>query len=100
MERYFPAYVTIHQRSDVEGAAAFALPRPKESINTLSKEDVLARIQVSLAARATEALFVDLNMTGVTADLQSARQMAAASVGGDGMDCSLISFAPLIAPLT
>src|SRR6266516_3217522 len=38
MERYFPAYVTIHQRSDVEGAAAFALPRPKESIKTMSKE--------------------------------------------------------------
>src|SRR5437870_4389033 len=41
MERYFPAYVTIHQRSDLEGAAAFALPRPKESIKTLSKEDIL-----------------------------------------------------------
>src|SRR2546421_11044588 len=67
-ERYFPAYVTIHQRSDLEGAAAFALPRPKESIKTLSKEDILARIQVALAARATEELFLDLNMNGVTSD--------------------------------
>src|SRR5438876_1941286 len=100
MERYFPAYVTIHQRSDLEGAAAFALPRPKESIKTLSKEDVLARIQVSLAARATEELFLDLNMTGVTADLQSATQMAAAYVGAYGMDGSLISFAAFIDPLT
>src|SRR6266516_1264136 len=100
MERYFPAYVTIHQRSDIEGAAAFALPRPKESIKTLSKEDVLARIQVSLAARATEELFLDLNMTGVTGDLQSATQMAAAYVGAYGMDGSLISFAAFIDPLT
>src|SRR6266581_6073418 len=100
MERYFPAYVTIHQRSDVEGAAAFALPRPKESIKTLSREDVLARIQVSLAARATEELFLDLNMTGVTGDLQSAKQMAAAYVGAYGMDGSLISFAAFIDPLT
>src|SRR6266550_7322267 len=72
MERYFPAYVTIHQRSDVEGAAAFALPRPKESIKTLSKEDILQRIQVALAARATEELFLDLNMNGVSSDLQQA----------------------------
>src|SRR6266487_1261117 len=100
MERYFPAYVTIHQRSDIEGAAAFALPRPKESIKTLSKEDVLARIQVSLAARATEELFLDLNMNGVTGDLQSATQMAAAYVGAYGMDGSLISFAAFIDPLT
>src|SRR6266446_3644081 len=77
MERYFPAYVTIHQRSDVEGAAAFALPRPKESIKTLSREDVLARIQVMLAARAAEELFLDLNMTGVTSDLEHATQLAA-----------------------
>lgn len=100
MERYFPAYVTIHQRSDIEGAAAFVLPRPKESIKTLSKEDVLARIQVSLAARATEELFLDLNMTGVTGDLQSATQLASAYVGAYGMDGSLISFAAFIDPLT
>src|SRR6266581_567904 len=99
-DRYFPAYVTIHQRSDVEGAAAFALPRPKESIKTLSKEDIVARIQVALAARATEELFLDLNMNGVTSDLQSATQMAAAYVGAYGMDGSLISFAAFIDPLT
>ena len=100
MERYFPAYVTIHQRSDVEGAAAFALPRPKESIKTLSREDVLARIQVMLAARATEELFLDLNMTGVTSDLERATQLAAAYVGAYGMDGTLISYAAFANPLT
>ncbi len=100
MERYFPAYVTIHQRSDLEGAAAFALPRPKESIKTMSKEDVLARIQVSLAARASEELFLDLNMTGVTSDLESATQLAAAYVGAFGMDGTLISYAAFANPLS
>jgi ATP-dependent Zn protease len=90
-DRYFPAYVTIHQRSDVEGAAAFALPRPKESIKTLSKEDIVARIQVALAARATEELFLDLNMNGVTSDLQQATTNAFAYVGLWGMDGTLAS---------
>ncbi|MFL5653577.1 MAG: hypothetical protein ACJ8CB_05295, partial [Ktedonobacteraceae bacterium] len=96
----FPAYVTIHQRSDVEGAAAFALPRPKESIKTLSREDVLGRIQVMLAARAAEELFLDLNMTGVTSDLERATQLAAAYVGAYGMDGTLISYAAFANPLT
>src|SRR2546429_3014321 len=100
MERYFPAYVTIHQRSDVEGAAAFALPRPKESIKTLSREDVLGRIQVMLAARAAEELFLDLNMTGVTSDLERATQLSAAYVGAYGMDGTLISYAAFANPLT
>ncbi|HEY6407043.1 MAG TPA: hypothetical protein VIY29_06220, partial [Ktedonobacteraceae bacterium] len=90
-ERYFPAYVTIHMRSDIEGAAAFALPRPKESIKTLSKEDILGRIQVALAARATEELFLDLNMNGVGSDLQQATTNAFAYVGLWGMDGTLAS---------
>ena len=92
MDRYFPAYVTIHQRSDLEGAAAFALPRPKESIKTLSKEDILARIQVSLAARASEELFLDLNMSGVTSDFANATQLATAYVGAYGMDGTITSY--------
>src|SRR6266576_6823657 len=100
MERYFPAYVTIHQRSDLEGAAAFALPRPKESIKTLSKEDVLARIQVSLAARATEELFLDLNMNGVSSDLQQATTNAFAYVGLWGMDGTLASARVVEVPQT
>src|SRR5438876_4623414 len=78
-DRYCPSYVTIHQRSDVEGAAAFALPRPKESIKTLSKEDVLARIEVMLAARATEELFLDLNMKGVTSDIFKSKKSSSIS---------------------
>jgi cell division protease FtsH len=90
-ERYFPAYVTIHQRSDLEGAAAFAHPRPKESIKTQTKEELLARMQVSLAARATEELFLDVQMTGVTGDLEQATEAAVLYVGLCGMDGTLTS---------
>lgn len=94
LERYFPAYVTIHQRSDLEGAAAFALPRPRETIKTLSREDILARMQVSLAARASEELFLDLNMSGVTSDFDSATRLAANYVGLYGMDGTITSYLP------
>jgi len=99
LERYFPAYVTIHMRSDLEDAAAFALPRPKESIKTASREDILARIQVSLAARASEELFLDVNLNGVTSDLENATVLAGLYVGAWGMDGTLTSFAAFSNPL-
>jgi len=99
-ERYFPAFVTIHLHGELESALAFAHARPKETVLTSSKEDVLASIQVSLAARASEELFLDLNMTGVTGDFEHATQLAAAYVGAYGMDGTLISYAAFANPLT
>ncbi len=93
-ERHFPAYVTVHQRSDLEGAAAFAAPRPKETIKTQSREDILARMQVSLAARASEELFLDLKMSGVTSDFATATHLAANYVGLYGMDGTITSYLP------
>jgi len=93
-DREFPAYVTIHQRSDMEGAAAFAHGRPKETIKTRSKEDLLAGIQISLAARASEELFLDLNQWGAIGDLEHATAIAAEYVGACGMDGTLISYRP------
>lgn len=93
MERYFPAFVTLHKHGDLEGAAAFAAWRQTETIVTWSKQDVLARIQVSLASRASEELFLDVNLNGVTGDFASATQLAARYVGLYGMDGTLISFA-------
>lgn len=92
MEREFPAYVTIHPRSDVEGAAGFMQPRPKETIRTKSKEDLLADIQVMLAARACESLFLDVEQMGAVADLAMATQAAAGYVGAYGMDGTLYSY--------
>jgi ATP-dependent Zn protease len=99
-DRYFPAFVTIHLHGELESALAFAHARPKETVLTSSKEDVLARIQVSLAARASEELFLDLNMTGVTGDFEHATQLAAAYVGAFGMDGTLVSYAAFANPLS
>jgi cell division protease FtsH len=92
MERYFPAFVTLHQHADLEGAAAFAAWRPKETVITLSKEDILARIQVALASRAAEELFLDVQLNGVTADFAGATQLATAYVGAYGMDGTITSY--------
>jgi ATP-dependent Zn protease len=91
MDRYFPAYVTLHMRGDVAGAAAFAHQRPKETIVTLSKQDVLADIQISLASRAAEELFLDVNLSGVTEDFASATRQATAYIVGYGMDGTFTS---------
>jgi cell division protease FtsH len=99
-DRYFPAFVTIHLHGELETALAFAHARPKETVLTSSKEDVLADIQVSLAARASEELFLDMNMTGVTGDFQHATRQAAAYVGAYGMDGTLISYTAFANPLT
>jgi cell division protease FtsH len=96
MDRYFPAFVTIHQHGDLEGAAAFAAWRQTETIVTWSKEDVLARIQVSLASRAAEELFLDVNLNGVTGDFASATELATRYVGIYGMDGTLASYLPFI----
>jgi cell division protease FtsH len=92
MDRYFPAFVTLHMHGDLEGAAAFAAWRQKETIITSSKEDVLARIQVSLASRAAEELFLNVNLNGVTGDFASATRIAAMYIGAYGMDGTLSSF--------
>jgi ATP-dependent Zn protease len=92
MERFFPAYVTVHMRGDIEGAAAFAHPRPKETVITSNREDVLARIQVSLASRAAEELFLNTKLNGVAGDFASATQLAAAYIGVYGMDGTLTSY--------
>jgi len=92
MERYFPAFVTLHKHGDLEGAAAFAAWRQKETIVTQSKQDILARIQVSLASRAAEELFLNVNLSGVTGDFASATQLAANYIGAYGMDGTITSY--------
>src|SRR6266496_2878577 len=92
MDRYFPAFVTLHQHGDLEGAAAFAAWRQKETIITNNKDDILARIRVALASRAAEELFLDVQLSGVTGDFASATQMARLYIGAYGMDGSISSF--------
>nr|BBH94459.1 ATPase [Thermogemmatispora argillosa] len=96
LERFLPPFVTIHQRSGLETAAAFALPRPKETIFTMSKEEVLAHIQVDLASRAAEELFLNTQLNGVSADLRHATELAASYIGLYGMDGTLISYGAFV----
>ncbi len=92
LEREFPAYVTVHRRTGLRGGAeAFMAPRPKETIKTLSKQELLADIQVSLAARAAEELFLDGNFNGVYGDFKHATGVALEYIGLCGMDGTLIS---------
>ena len=91
-ERSFPAFVTLHQHTDLEGAAAFAHARPRETIITRNKEDILAEIQINLASRAAEELFLDVQLNGVTSDFATATQLATAYVGAYGMDGTITSY--------
>src|SRR6266699_1297268 len=92
LEREFPAYVTVHRRGDMEGAEAFAAWRPKETIKTRAKEEILARMQIALGSRAAEERFLDVNLNGVTGDLAGATTTAIAYVGMYGMDGTLSSY--------
>src|SRR5579884_3247198 len=96
-ERYFPSYVTVHMRSgdELKGAAAFAHPRPKETVITQNRDEVLADIQVSLASRAAEELFLNTQLNGVGGDFRHATAVAAAYIGIWGMDGTITSYAPL-----
>ena len=100
MDRNFPAFVTLHKHGDLEGAAAFAAWRPKETIVTQNKQDVLARIQVAVASRAAEELFLDVNLSGVTGDFASATQLAAAYIGAYGMDGTISSYLAFVNPVS
>lgn len=97
MDRHFPAFVTLHQHGDLEGAAAFAAWRPKETVITSSREDVLVRMQVALASRAAEELFLNVNLNGVAGDFASATISAVNYVGLYGMDNTFTSYAGMMA---
>jgi cell division protease FtsH len=94
LDREFPAYVTVHRRGDMEGAEAFAAWRPKETIKTRAKEEILVRMQIALASRAAEELFLDTNLNGVAGDFAGATITALSYVGIYGMDGTIMSIAP------
>jgi ATP-dependent Zn protease len=83
--------VTIVRHGEVEGALGFAVPKPKEEIYTMTKDELLAHIQVSLGSRAAEQLFLGIEMTGASGDLQNATRLAGAYIAMYGMNGSLYS---------
>jgi cell division protease FtsH len=76
-----------------EGALGFAMPKPTKESYVHDRNDLLATIQVSLASRAAEELFLGTQLDGVFSDLQHATQTAAAYIGYLGMNGSLSSIA-------
>jgi ATP-dependent Zn protease len=74
------------------GALGFAAWKPEEEIHTRTKDELLHRIQISVASRAAEELFLNIQMNGVTSDLASATSTAAYMIGAYGMDNSFYSY--------
>lgn len=81
--------VTIVRHGSALGFAAW---KPEEEIHTRTKDELLDRIKISLGSRAAEELFLGIQMSGVTSDLQSATYHAAMMVGAYGMDESYFSY--------
>lgn len=81
--------VTIVRHGSALGFAAW---KPEEEIHTRTKDELLDRIKISLASRAAEEIFLNIQMSGVTGDLQSATGLATFMVGAYGMDNSLYSY--------
>jgi cell division protease FtsH len=81
--------VTIVRHGNALGFAAW---KPEEEIHTRTRDELLDRIKISLGSRAAEEIFMDIQMSGVTGDLQSATGLAAMMVGAYGMDNSFFSY--------
>jgi cell division protease FtsH len=75
------------------GILGFAMPKPVQETYTTDRTELLAHIQVALAARAAEELFLGTQLSGVFSDLQQATRAAAAYIGYLGMNGSLYSTA-------
>ena len=75
-------------------ALGFAAAKPLEERYTLVREEALAHIQISLASRAAEELFLGTRMSGVSGDLSHATQTAYLMLTQWGMDGGLFSYAP------
>ena len=89
LKKWYLAKVTIVRHG---GALGFAAWKPNEEIHTNTKDELVNRIRISLASRAAEELFMGIQMSGVTGDLQSATGAAAFMIGAYGMDDSFYSY--------
>jgi ATP-dependent Zn protease len=97
LKRHRVARATIEARHDI-GAAALVAWKPMEEIHTLTKEELLSSMQISLASRASEQIFLGQNeeMAGASGDLQHATQTAEAMVKLYGMNGSLMSYGGML----
>jgi cell division protease FtsH len=96
-KRYRVARATIEARHDI-GAAALVAPRPTEEIHTTTKDELLANMQVSLASRAAEQIFLGPGeeMSGASGDLANATHVAEMMIKLYGMNGSLVSYGGML----
>ncbi|HLO12728.1 MAG TPA: ATPase, partial [Pseudoneobacillus sp.] len=81
--------VTIIRRG---GSLGLAATKPTHERYNRSDSEILAEIQVCLAARAVEEEFLGKKLNGVTSDLQQATRLAGAYLGIVGMGDELFSW--------
>nr|WP_231571363.1 hypothetical protein [Paenibacillus sp. VKM B-2647] len=81
--------VTIIRRGDSLGLAA---TKPTQERYNRTDSEILADIQVCLAARAVEEEFLGKKLNGVTSDLRRATEMAGTYLGMVGMGDDLFSY--------
>ncbi|WP_258535703.1 AAA family ATPase [Bacillus sp. 03113] len=81
--------VTIIRRG---GALGLAATKPTKERYNRSDSEILAEIQVCLAARAVEEEFLQKKLNGVTSDLRQATDLAGAYLGMVGMGDELFSW--------
>lgn len=84
--------VTIIRRG---GALGLAATKPTQERYNRSDSEILAEIQVCLAARAAEEEFLGKKLNGVTSDLQQATELAGSYLGMVGMGDELFSWLAL-----
>ncbi len=87
-ERLLKTTIIRHGR-----ALGLSATRPITDRHTLSQEELMAQIQVALASRAAEELFLGTRLSGVVSDLEQATRLAMAYIGWYGMDGTLYSYA-------
>ncbi|HEX8981887.1 MAG TPA: AAA family ATPase [Ktedonobacterales bacterium] len=97
LPRYRVAHATIAKRLGSSGEA-FVEAKPLEEIVTQSAEEIFASIEVALASRAAEELFLQTRLNGVGADLASATHLALQYVAHWGMGDTFFSAAATMAP--
>ncbi len=90
------ARVTMSRRLSEPGAG-FVETQPVEEIVTQSADEVFASIEVALASRAAEELFLQARLDSAADDLANATQLALRSVAQWGMGDTLLS-APSLTP--
>ncbi len=74
------------------GALGFAGWKPEEETYTTTKKELLNQLQISLASRACEEIFLNIQMSGVTSDLAGATWNATRMIGAFGMDDTFYSY--------